>query len=78
MDQAILAYAEKLTRHPAMVQRSDVQALRALGLSDEAILRVAEITSYFNFVNRMALGLSVALEPCGWFQSRALIELPSL
>ena len=61
-DQAIVAYAEKLTRSPAATERSDVETLREHGLSDEAILHVAEITSYFNFVNRMADGLGVALE----------------
>jgi len=62
LDQAILAYAEKLTRRSASIEHSDIEALRELGLSDDAILRVAEITSYFNFVNRLADGLGVALE----------------
>jgi alkylhydroperoxidase family enzyme len=34
--------------------------LRAVGLSDQDILDVSLITAYFNFVNRIALGLGVA------------------
>jgi alkylhydroperoxidase family enzyme len=58
----MLAFAEKLTRRPASIERSDVEILHEHGLSDAAILRVVEITSYFNFVNRIAEGLGVTLE----------------
>lgn len=60
---AILAYAEKLTRSPERMRPEDVEALRAAGLSDEAVLHACEVVAYFNFVNRMADGLGVALEP---------------
>ncbi len=36
--------------------------LRKQGLTDKAILDVALVTSYFNFVNRMVLSLGVQLE----------------
>jgi alkylhydroperoxidase family enzyme len=32
------------------------------GLADRAILDVAQVTAYFNFVNRLAQGLGVSLE----------------
>jgi alkylhydroperoxidase family enzyme len=38
---------------------SDLGELRAVGLSDRDILDVTLITAYFNFVNRIALGLGV-------------------
>jgi alkylhydroperoxidase family enzyme len=38
-------------------------ALRAAGFDDPAILRATEIVAYFNFVNRLADGLGVELEP---------------
>lgn len=60
--RAILGYAEKLTRTPAGMREQDVDALREAGLDDRAILHVAEVTAYFNFVNRMADGLGVELE----------------
>lgn len=56
------AYAEKLTLQPESVRETDVTALREAGLEDEAILHVAEVVAYFNFVNRMAEGLGVPLE----------------
>lgn len=43
--------------------RADTEDLRAEGLSDAGIHDAAAIVSYFNFVNRIALGLGVELEP---------------
>jgi len=40
-----------------------VRRLREVGLSDREILNVNLIVSYFNFVNRIALGLGVKLSP---------------
>jgi len=59
----VLAYAEKLTHSPSEIAERDVDALREMGLSDRDILDVNLITSYFNFVNRIALGLGVELSP---------------
>jgi len=39
---------------------ADVQGLRDCDLADEDVLTINLITSYFNFVNRIALGLGVA------------------
>ena len=61
-DRAILDYADKLTREPWAMREADVQALRAAGLSDGAILDVAQVTAYYAFVNRLADGLGVELE----------------
>ena len=65
VDRAILDYAVKLTRTPAAVTPADVQGLREVGLSDRAVLDVAQVTAYFNFVNRLADGLGVRLEDAG-------------
>lgn len=59
---ALVGYALKLTRTPWDVGLQDVAALRNAGLSDGAIHDAAAITAYFNFVNRIALGLGVELE----------------
>lgn len=59
---AILVYAERLTLEPASVEHSDIERMRNAGLTDEAILHVCEVASYFNYVNRIADGLSVQLE----------------
>lgn len=62
-EQALVTYARALTTAPGAMQEADVDALRAAGLSDTAILDTAMVTSYFNFVNRMALGLGVNFTP---------------
>ncbi|MDQ6830133.1 MAG: peroxidase, partial [Gemmatimonadota bacterium] len=56
-ENALLAYAERLTREPAAVSASDVERLRAAGFDDRAIHDACAIVSYFAFVNRIADGL---------------------
>lgn len=60
--RALLDYAVKLTRTPGEMSRSDVEALRAAGLSDRAIHDAAQVAGYFNYINRIADGLGVELE----------------
>jgi len=55
----IVRYAEKLTSAPSAMTESDLGELRAVELSDKDILDLSLITAYFNFVNRIALGLGV-------------------
>jgi len=61
-ERAILDYAVKLTLRPTEMQRSDVEGLRGAGLSDGECLDVCQVTSYYNYVNRLADGLGVELE----------------
>ena len=61
--QAALRHAEKLTRRPEAVQEADLEALRAAGWDDRAILDLTLIVGYFNFVNRVVMGLGAELEP---------------
>ena len=60
--QAILEFAEKVTVAAYKVQPSDLEQLRAHGLSDEAIFEVVEVVGFFNSVNRIADALGVELE----------------
>jgi len=60
--RTLVDYALKLTLTPQDVREEDLAPLREAGLSDGAIHDAAAITAYFNFVNRMALGLGVELE----------------
>jgi uncharacterized peroxidase-related enzyme len=55
----IVRYAEKLTTAPGAMTEVDLGELRAEKLSDEDILDLTLIVGYFNFVNRIALGLGV-------------------
>jgi uncharacterized peroxidase-related enzyme len=66
----MLDYAEKLTRTPAAMRREDVEALRQAGFSDADVLHIAEVTAYYAFVNRVADGLGVELEPWIWGTDR--------
>ncbi len=60
---AMLEHAERLTREPSGASQADVERLRDLGVSDEEILDLTLITGYFNFVNRIAMGLGVEVTP---------------
>lgn len=62
-DRAMVEYSIKLTENPHEVSERDMTALRDSGLADEDILLVNLIVSYFNFVNRIALGLGVVHSP---------------
>ena len=53
----------KLTLTPALMRESDIDALRAVGLTDEQILSTVAITCVFNFMNRLADGLGVEIQP---------------
>lgn len=62
-DRALCDYAWALSVDPGAAERRDpTMVLRAQGLSDRAILDATLVVSYFNFVNRMVLGLGVELE----------------
>ena len=60
--RALVSYELKLTLRPAEMTADDAQALRDSGLQDRAIHDVAAVVAYFNYVNRVALGLGVELE----------------
>jgi uncharacterized peroxidase-related enzyme len=60
--KALLAYAAKLTLDPKDITKDDINDLKDVGLTDEEILRANLIAGYFNFSNRVALGLGVDLE----------------
>jgi uncharacterized protein YciW len=59
----MLRYIDKLTRTPGRMTREDVELLGQAGHSDEDILHIAEVAAYYAYVNRIADGLGVQLEP---------------
>lgn len=61
----MLEYAEKLTLTPSTMRRADLERLRRVGFNDADILAIAEVTSYYAYVNRIADGLGVEVED--WF-----------
>ncbi len=60
---AVLDFVVKLTRTPGEMNPSDLDALRQHGLSDLAIHDIVQVAAYFNYINRIADGLGVDLEP---------------
>ena len=52
--EAMLGYASKLTKSPIDCDQADLEHLRAVGFSDQAIFDIAETTAMFNFTNRLA------------------------
>jgi uncharacterized peroxidase-related enzyme len=62
-DRALLTYAEKLTRSPAAMSAEDVEDLRTHGFDDVAIHDLIQVIAYFNYINRVADGVHVELEP---------------
>lgn len=61
-DQALCAYAEKLTTTPEAMTDADVALLRAHGLDDRAIHDATQVIAYFNYINRVADALDVEQE----------------
>ena len=58
----MLDYAVTLSLTPSAVTSDDVERLRGAGFEDAAILDICQVTSYYNYVNRLADGLGVELE----------------
>ena len=65
-DLLLCSLAADLTQHPNFPDKEErLEALRILGLDDRAILDATLVIAYFNFVNRIVLGLGVHLEADG-------------
>ena len=60
-ETTLCEYAKRLTLFPSK-DFSLVEKLKTNGLSDSAILDATLVIAYFNFVNRIVLGLGVSLE----------------
>lgn len=61
-DRVLLDAAVALTCEPAERTNADIERLREYGFDDAAILKLTEIASLYNLVNRMASALGVPLE----------------
>jgi uncharacterized peroxidase-related enzyme len=62
-EAVLVAHAVKLTKSPQAVGKEDVEKLKNEGLRDPEILTLTMVTAYFNFINRVVVGLGVELEP---------------
>ena len=55
----MLDYAVAMTRAAWKMTPADTQRLRAVGFDDRAILQIALIAAFFNYINRVADALGV-------------------
>jgi len=58
----LFRFADKLTRHPADMEKSDVDRLRAAGWSDEAILETVLVVSLYACANRFSAGVGLVAD----------------
>ncbi len=59
VDMELCHFAKNLTKHPSHNNQEWNERLKKTGLSDRAILDATLVISYFNFVNRIVLGLGL-------------------
>lgn len=60
---ALCDFAVKLTHLAAEVEEADIDALRAVGLSDRDVSDAIQVIGYFNYVTRVADGVGIEDEP---------------
>ncbi|PGF16443.1 alkylhydroperoxidase [Natrinema sp. CBA1119] len=53
--RTMLDVAVKLTERPTEVERDDLEALREVGFSEEALWDIASVTAFYNLSNRLAM-----------------------
>ncbi len=57
-----LEYAKMLTEAPDKLAATQIDSLRKAGFDDGEILEINQVSSYFNYVNRVVRGLGVSTE----------------
>jgi len=58
----LFRFADKLTRHPADMEKSDVERLRESGWSNEAILETVLVVSLYACANRFSAGVGLVAD----------------
>ncbi len=58
-EMALFRFADKLTRHPDDIEKSDVETVLEAGWSEAAVVETALTVAWANFINRVALGLGL-------------------
>ena len=62
-ERALCDFAVRLTTLAAEIDETDIEALRAEGLSDPEISDAIQVIGYFNYVTRVADGVGIDDEP---------------
>ncbi|MDR5836083.1 peroxidase-related enzyme [Caballeronia sp. LZ034LL] len=58
-EAALAELSERLTRDAGSIGEADLQNLRALGFTSQAVTEVLEISAFFNYANRLTIALNV-------------------
>ena len=61
-EMVMLDYVVQLTRDATRISPKDHEGLRAVGFDDKGILQITLLTSWFNYINRVADALGVGRE----------------
>lgn len=61
-DKAILQFAVKVTEAAHTITPNDLDQLRDVGLTDEALFAIVEVVGFFSYVNRIADAFGVELD----------------
>jgi uncharacterized peroxidase-related enzyme len=64
-ERAMLDYAVDISEDATRVTRETLEGLRGHGFDDRAILQMALIASWFNYINRVADALGVGRDDVG-------------
>jgi uncharacterized peroxidase-related enzyme len=59
VDMELCHYAKEMTLNPNHDNAASIERLKSMGLDDRSILDATLVLSYFNFVNRIVLGLGL-------------------
>jgi alkylhydroperoxidase family enzyme len=69
--RATLGFIEKLTLRPSEVTREDANAVRAEGVSDDALIDAIHVCALFSMIVRLADSLGWDVPPFEEFSARA-------
>jgi alkylhydroperoxidase family enzyme len=69
--RATLGFIEKLTLRPSEVTREDANAVRAAGVSDDALIDAIHVCALFSMIVRLADSLGWDVPPFEEFSARA-------
>ena len=57
--KALFRFADKLTRHPDDIEERDTDELKKVGWSEDVVRETVLTVAYFNYINRVSLGLGL-------------------
>jgi uncharacterized peroxidase-related enzyme len=60
--KALFRFADKLTTRPMDVEEKDIETLKEAGWDDAAIRETVLTVAFFNYINRVSLGLGLVEE----------------